>query len=280
MRCVAVQHLEHDPPGLLEIPLRERDWCLEVWHAEAAMPAEGREEAGSRVRPQGEAGDGRTCDGPASAGDAAGASTLDALAGPAVDLLLVLGGTMGAYETDRLPFLAPEIAMIRRRLRADLPVLGVCLGAQLMAAALGARVYPGPSPEIGWLPVIPTAEGEADPVFARLLRPSPVTLQWHGDTFDYPAGTVALAASAGYAAQAFRHGTWSYALQFHPEVPFGDLPVWIERSEPPLTGPPDTPWPSEILAGAGEHYAAYATQTHAFMHAYLERLEHRRDGTG
>ena len=189
---------------------------------------------------------------------------------------------MGAYETDRLPFLAPQIAKIGERLRADLPVLGICLGAQLMAAALGARAYKGPTLEIGWLPVTPTVGGEADPVFHLLLRPSPVTLQWHGDTFDLPAGTVPMGTSAAYAAQGFRHGTCSYALQFHPEVPLADLPTWIERSEPPLTGPPDTPWPSEILAGAREYYAAYETQTRAFMHAYLEMLERRRgrDGAG
>jgi GMP synthase (glutamine-hydrolysing) len=255
MRCVALQHLAHDPPGLLELPLRERGWSLEVRRAESAESAE-------------------------SAGNRAGA--LDDLAGPAVDLLLVLGGTIGAYETERRPFLVPEIAKIGERLRADLPVLGICLGAQLMAAALGARVYKGQNLEIGWLPVTPTVEGEADPVFPLLLRPSPITLQWHGDTFDHPAGTVALGTSGVYATQGFRHGTWSYALQFHPEVPFADLPTWIERSEPPLTGPPGTPWPSEILAGAREHHAAYEAQTHAFMHAYLEMLERGRgpDGPG
>jgi GMP synthase (glutamine-hydrolysing) len=240
LRCVALQHLDHDPPGLLELPLRERGWSLEVRRVET------------------------------------GASMLEGLAGPAVDLLLVLGGTMGAYETDRRPILAPEIARIRERLRTDLPVLGICLGAQLMAAALGARVYKGPNQEIGWLSVTPTVDGEADPVFRRLLCPSPVTLQWHGDTFDHPLGTVALGTSALYAAQGFRHGVGSYALQFHPELPFADLPTWIERSEPPLTGPPDTPWPSEILAGAGEYYTAYEARTHAFMHAYLEMLERGR----
>jgi GMP synthase (glutamine-hydrolysing) len=244
MRCVALQHLAHDPPGLLEIPLRERGWRVDVRHADS------------------------------------GARAFDGLADKAVDLLLVLGGTEGAYETDRLPFLAPEIAGIGARMRANLPVLGICLGAQLMAAALGARVYKGKRQEIGWLPVTPTAEGEVDPVFPLLLRPSPVTLQWHGDTFDHPVGTVALGTSSAYVAQGFRHGAWSYALQFHPEVPCADLPIWIERSQPPLTGPPDTPWPWEILAGAAEHYAAYEKQTHAFMHAYLEMLERGRDGPG
>jgi GMP synthase (glutamine-hydrolysing) len=237
LRCVALQHLAHDPPGLLESPLREREWSLDV------IPV----------------------------GD--GSPDWGGLADPAVDLLLVLGGTEGAYETDRLPFLGAEIAMIGRRLHADLPVLGICLGAQLMAAALGARVYQGPGFEIGWLPVTPTVAGSADQVFRRLLDPSPVTLQWHGDTFEHPPGTARLGTSAAYAAQGFRHGTRSYALQFHPEVPITDLPVWIERSQPPLTGPPDTPWPSEILAGAGEHYTAYEAQTRAFMHAYLELLE-------
>lgn len=267
MRCVALQHLEHDPPGLLGLPLRERGWCLEVRCVEGAEAGDGAEAA---ERDQVAAG----VEGPG--GVVRGTSALDDLSGPAVDLLLVMGGTMGAYETDRLPFLGSEIAMIAERLRADRPVLGICLGAQLMAAALGARVFRGPRQEIGWLPVTPTDEGEADPVFRRLLRPSPVTLQWHGDTFEHPAGTTALGRSAVYAAQGFRHGTRSYGLQFHPEVPLADLPTWVERSEPPLTGPPDTPWPSEILAGAGEHYTAYAAQTHAFMHAYLEMLERGR----
>ncbi len=284
MRCVALQHLEHDPPGLLELPLRERGWSLEVRRVDGAQSVDGAGSQGSPGRPGSAESPGRRdqpLDGLARPAVDLASQAAD-LAGPAVDLLLVLGGNIGAYETDRLPFLAPEIAKIGGRMRADLPVLGICLGAQLMAAALGARVYKGPSLEIGWLPVIPTAEGEADPVFPLLLRPSPVTLQWHGDTFDHPVGTVALGTSALYAAQGFRHGAWSYALQFHPEVPLADLPTWIERSEPPLTGPPATPWPSEILAGAETYYAAYEMQTHAFMHAYLEMLERgrARDGAG
>lgn len=202
-----------------------------------------------------------------------GTRTLVGLADPGIDLLLVLGGTVGAYETDRVPFLAPEIALLGERMCLGLPVLGICLGAQLMAAALGARVYKGPTHEIGWLAVTPTAAGEADPLFPLLVTPSPVTLQWHGDTFDLPTGTIALGESAAYSAQGFRHGALSYALQFHPEVPIGDLPTWVELSVPPLTGPPETPRPAEILDGACEHYAAYERQTKAFMHAYLDRIE-------
>jgi GMP synthase-like glutamine amidotransferase len=282
MRCVALQHLEHDPPGLLGLPLRERGWSLEVMRVDGAQGVDGAESLGSPgIQGNAERTGGRAqpLDGLASQAVDLASHVVD-LASPAIDLLLVLGGNIGAYETDRLPFLAPEIAKIGERLRAGLPVLGICLGAQLMAAALGARVYKGQSHEIGWLPVTPTAEGEADPVFPLLLHPSPVTLQWHGDTFDHPVGTVALGTSTLCAAQGFRLGAHSYALQFHPEVPLADLPTWIERSEPPLTGPPDTPWPSEIIAGAEEYYAAYERQTHAFMHAYLEMLERGRARDG
>jgi GMP synthase (glutamine-hydrolysing) len=236
-KCVALRHLDHDPPGLLELPLRERGWDLEV----RSVAEDAWEFAG--------------------------------LASPDLDLLLVLGGTDGAYEADRVPFLVPEVAMLGERLRLGFPVLGICLGAQLMAAALGARVYKGPAQEIGWLPVTPTPAGEADSFFPLLVTPSPVTLQWHGDTFDPPVGTTALGESAAYAAQGFRHGALSYALQFHPEVPFDDLPTWIERSVPPLTGPPETPWPTEIIDGARKHYAAYERQARAFMHAYLDQIE-------
>ncbi len=102
-------------------------------------------------------------------------------------------------------------------MRAGVPVWGVCLGAQLLAASLGARVYRGPSPEVGLLPVTLTDAALADPVFAGAPREL-VTLQWHQDTFDLPEGAVALATSPAYANQAFRVGDSAYGVQFHLEV--------------------------------------------------------------
>src|ERR1700744_18182 len=109
----------------------------------------------------------------------------------APDLLAVLGGPIGVYENDLYPFLNDEIALIGRRLQAGLPTLGICLGAQLMARALGARVYPGRGKEIGWKPLTLTAAGRES---LAPLDGLPV-LHWHGDTFDLPDGAANLAST-------------------------------------------------------------------------------------
>jgi GMP synthase-like glutamine amidotransferase len=130
------------------------------------------------------------------------------------DGMIVMGGPMGAYEDDAHPWLAREKHMIREAAEAGHPIWGVCLGAQLLAAALGANVYPGDrGAEVGVLPVELTEAAAADPVFAG-APPSFVTLQWHGDTFDVPAGATLLASSPAYANQAFSYRN-AYALQFH-----------------------------------------------------------------
>ncbi len=129
------------------------------------------------------------------------------------DLVVVMGGPMGAYDTDRFPWLADEIAVLRRRLAADRPTLGVCLGSQLIAAALGARVRKGPAREIGFAPIDLTDAGRAGPL--RHLADADM-LHWHGDTFDVPPGCDLLATTAHYA-QAFARGTM-LALQFHAEM--------------------------------------------------------------
>jgi GMP synthase (glutamine-hydrolysing) len=146
-------------------------------------------------------------------------------AGP-VGSLIVLGGPMGAYEVDRHPYLRVEIDLIRAFLAAERPVLGVCLGAQLLAAAAGARVYPGErGKEIGWAPVQLTEAGVNDPLWAGFPE-SFDTFHWHGDSFDLPADAELLARTERYV-QAFRLGRVASGVQFHPEVVPAQLESWI-----------------------------------------------------
>jgi GMP synthase-like glutamine amidotransferase len=142
------------------------------------------------------------------------------------DAIVAMGGPMGAYEDEALPWLVGEKRAIREAVEAGVPFWGVCLGVQLLAASLGARVYPGPEPEVGILPVELTEEALADPVFSELPRVVP-TLQWHGDTFDLPAGAVRLAGSPAYPNQAFRYGR-AYGVQFHLEVSPAMAAEWAE----------------------------------------------------
>lgn len=149
---------------------------------------------------------------------------IDALA---PDLMVVLGGPIGVYENDAYPFIETEIELLRSRLAAQLPTLGICLGAQLMAAALGARVYPGRyGKELGWAPIQAGPDVGQAPWFEPLLAPELRVLHWHGDTFDLPAGAAHLASTTHYANQAFAVGKHALALQFHPEVTTPGLERW------------------------------------------------------
>jgi GMP synthase-like glutamine amidotransferase len=146
-----------------------------------------------------------------------------------LDAVVCMGGPMSATDDAQLPWLATEKAFIADAVRADVPFWGVCLGAQLLAASLGARVYPGPAPEVGVLPVELTADGLADPVFSALPPVLP-TLQWHGDTFDLPQGAVRLAGSPAYPNQAFRVRR-AYGVQFHLEVSGEMAREWAQVPE-------------------------------------------------
>ena len=139
------------------------------------------------------------------------------------ELLVVLGGPIGVYEERDYPFLAAEIALIERRLRRGAPVLGLCLGAQLMARALGARVYPAGFKEIGWAPVGLTDAGRRSSLAALEGR---AVLHWHGDTFDLPAGADHLASTAQTPHQAFAWKQHGLALQFHAETTARGLERW------------------------------------------------------
>jgi GMP synthase (glutamine-hydrolysing) len=152
----------------------------------------------------------------------AGVDPLDA-AGRDPALLVVLGGPVGAYEEESYPFIRGELALLRERLAAGRPTLGICLGAQLMASALGARVHPGGRKEIGWAPLALTEAGKASAL--KHLEGVPV-LHWHGDTFEMPAGAVRLASTEAYANQAFSWGRNALALQFHPEAIGARLERW------------------------------------------------------
>jgi GMP synthase (glutamine-hydrolysing) len=147
--------------------------------------------------------------------------------------LIVMGGPMGAYETDKHPFLAEECSLIAELVRRNRPVLGVCLGAQLLARALGARVFPGHGPEIGFGFVELTAEGKRDALFGP-DGPSLPVFHWHGDTFDLPEGSTLLASSAEYRHQAFRFGSCAYGLQFHIEPDLDTWSAWHEHLLPAL----------------------------------------------
>lgn len=131
------------------------------------------------------------------------------------DLLLVMGGPMSVNDPD--PWIDAETAFIRSAITAGKPVLGICLGSQLMAKALGATVRPGRSLEIGMTPVRLTQEGQHDPVFKTFTETFDV-FEWHGEIFDLPRGSAALAGSAIAPFQAFRYGTRAYGLLFHLEM--------------------------------------------------------------
>ena len=132
--------------------------------------------------------------------------------------LIVMGGPMGVYQTDRYPWLRDEMHLIEDAMKLNLPVLGVCLGAQILAAALGAKVDRNPAgKEIGWHPIRLSDSAKDD----RLMRGLPATItpfHWHGDIFDLPAGATSLASSERTPCQAFRHGDKTYGFQFHFEV--------------------------------------------------------------
>lgn len=184
--CIAIRHVAFEDLDLLEPVLRQRGFQIQVIDA-----------------PLG------------------GLDDVDPLAG---DLLVVLGGPIGVYDHGAFPFLTTEIEMVRRRLDADRPTLGLCLGAQIMAAALGARVFPNPNgKEIGWSSLSLTPEAATSPL--SQLGTAPV-LHWHGDTFDLPHGAVRLASTPQTLNQAFAVGQCGLALQFHVEASTMGLERW------------------------------------------------------
>jgi len=169
------------------------------------------------------------------------------------DGLVVLGGAMDFDDTDAYPHLLATMDLLRDAADRETPALGICLGAQLAAAALGGRAYPGPAgEELGWTKVELTPAGQADPVLGALQEPAEL-FEWHHDTFDPPPGATLLAGGAVYSSQAFRLGS-VVAVQFHPEVDGPLLTGWWSTTTPP----PNYPI-AEAVAGAARN-AANATR--------------------
>lgn len=143
------------------------------------------------------------------------------------DLLIMMGGPMSVNDQDRLPWIRCQLKRLALRLDLDRPTLGVCLGAQMIAAALGARVYAGPQKEVGFHPLTVADTPAAAPL--RHVADVPV-LHWHGDTFDLPEGAQLLASSERYAHQAFRRGSKVLGLQFHAEMGLDErFHVWTRE---------------------------------------------------
>lgn len=183
--AIAIRHVDFEDLGSLQAVLEERGW--EVRYLDACT-------------------------------DLADTETINAR------LLIILGGPIGAYQDLDYPFLKKEVELIEKQLKAGKAVLGICLGAQLMARALGARVYPGKVKEIGWGPLTLTEHGKLSCL--ESLRGVPV-LHWHGDTFDLPDEATRLASSPMYLNQAFVWNETALALQFHLEITRRGLERWF-----------------------------------------------------
>lgn len=183
--------------------------------------------------------------------------------------LVVLGGPMNVDQYTEFPHLRWEIDAIRRAVDRGMPVLGICLGAQMIARAFGAPVRAGPAPEIGWYEVAPTEHAATDPVLAALDAPQPI-FQWHADMAELPDGAIHLARSEGCANQAFRLGDKVYGFQFHLEVDQPLIERWLDvpvhRAElVDLRGEID---PEEIRRQTQTHIAG----SHALAHAVFSRF--------
>ena len=169
-----------------------------------------------------------------------------------IDGLIAMGGPMSVNDEHELPWLRPEKQLVREAVDRGLPVLGVCLGAQLIASTLGARVYPGPAKEIGWFPI----HGVPSVAPAFQFPGECLAFHWHGETFDLPPGAVRLASSAGCANQAFQVGRRAIALQFHLETTPASAAALVEHCRDELVPGPYVQTERELLAAPADRYAA------------------------
>ena len=196
---------------------------------------------------------------------------IDALA---TNLLVILGGPIGAYDEQDYPFITDELHLLKLRLDADLPTIGICLGAQLMARALGGKVYPGFTKEIGWSPIELSQAGFDSPL-AQLVTDSADVLHWHGDTFDLPIGATHLASSSKYENQAFSSGKNALALQFHPEVTVRGLERWWIGHACEIASTPDVSI-AQLRKDTAVYSSMLENKARNFWHEWLLMVENKQ----
>ena len=197
-----------------------------------------------------------------------------------IQALIVLGGPMSCYDEEQYPFLRWEKRIIRAAIDEAVPILGVCLGAQLIAAALSTAVYHGPVKEIGWSPISITPHGQVDSLLGYLPEHATV-FQWHGDGFDLPSGAIRLASSVNYENQAFRLGKNIYGLQFHLEVTPRMIERWLDERSKDLAQAPYI-LPDKIRVDTQSYAPTLKYYGERFLSEFIRRVAHpkRRKGDG
>jgi GMP synthase (glutamine-hydrolysing) len=189
-------------------------------------------------------------------------------------IVIVMGGPMNVYEEDAYPFLVAETRVIGERLKKGFPVLGFCLGAQLMAKAGGAKVYKGQRKEIGWYPVRLSEEGTKDPLLKTF--PDKFTIfQWHGDTFHLPQGAECLVGSDHYRNQVMRIGDMSYGFQFHFEITKEMIAQWLESGREEIREIGNENLPHQVLRDTDHFLSGAHSLAESFFMPYLDLIERR-----
>ncbi len=192
-----------------------------------------------------------------------------------VTALIILGGPMSVDEEEGFPFLRWEKRIIRAAIDEAVPILGICLGAQLIASTLGAQVFHGPVKEIGWSPISITPHGQVDSLLGYLPE-SATVFQWHSDGFELPAGAIRLATSAHYSTQAFRVGKTIYGLQFHLEVTPRMIARWIDERSKDLALAPYV-LPDKILADTHSYAPTLKYYAERFLSEFVRRVSRARN---